>query len=54
MIGTGTFTFNSCQDVTWSYSGDAFADFSDTMNNVVSGNVSGATPASCSVYTEYL
>lgn len=49
VIGTGTFTFNSCEDVQWSYSGDEFADFSDTMNNVVAA-VTPNSPASCSVY----
>jgi hypothetical protein len=50
-IGSGTLTFNSCSDISWSFSGSGATDFSDTLSNV--NQAAGlAAPSSCSVYTE--
>ncbi|MEM1411424.1 MAG: hypothetical protein AAGH19_03620 [Pseudomonadota bacterium] len=52
-VGTGTFTFNACNNVGWEFTSTSsdFNDFSDTLTNVVQANLaSGQAPASCAVY----
>lgn len=53
VVGTGTFVFNSCQNVSWSFDSVSadLNDFDDTLTNVVQANVAtGSAPASCAVY----
>jgi len=50
-VGSGTFSFDSCSDVTWSFTGSAAPDFSDTLTNVNQA-ANQQIPASCAVYTE--
>ena len=53
VVGTGTFVFNSCQEVSWSFDSNSpdLDDFDDTLNNVVQANVGGAgAPSACAVY----
>ncbi len=52
VVGTGTFTFNSCTDVSWEFtSSGSLADFSDTLTNSPA-SVGLANPSSCTVFTE--
>lgn len=51
LVGTGTFTFNSCNDVTWSFSATGSQDdFEDTLTNVLDA-ANLANPSACTAYT---
>jgi len=51
-IGTGTFTFNACDDVTWEFTGAGADDFDDDLNNFIGGLGIDQNPSYCTAYTE--